>query len=85
MASRSHLSSPDQSEGEFEDREEEVESEEDEEEHVYQTLERQENLTVSKTVCDPKLNPKVRKYRRSFCLCVNVYQNIYRYFILFLE
>ncbi|XP_061602808.1 centrosomal protein of 89 kDa isoform X2 [Cololabis saira] len=57
LDSRPRLSSPDQSEGEFEDREEELESEEDEEEHVYQTLER-ENFTLPKTVRDLGLKTK---------------------------
>ncbi|KAM6942730.1 centrosomal protein of 89 kDa [Xenentodon cancila] len=59
LTNRPRLSSPDQSEGEFEDREEELESEEDEEEHVYQTLERQK-FTAPKTVQELGLKAKSR-------------------------
>ncbi|XP_041841899.1 centrosomal protein of 89 kDa isoform X2 [Melanotaenia boesemani] len=49
LTSRPHLSSPEHSEGEIEDREEEVENEGDGEEHANQTLDRQRNLIVSET------------------------------------
>ncbi|KAM9764567.1 centrosomal protein of 89 kDa isoform 2-T2 [Menidia menidia] len=45
LESQQHLSSPEHSEGELEDREEEEENEEDEEEHVYQTLDGLKNST----------------------------------------
>ncbi|XP_013873438.1 centrosomal protein of 89 kDa [Austrofundulus limnaeus] len=60
-ASRSHLSSPEHSEGELEDREEDVDNREDgEEEHVYQTLDRREHLGVSERVRDLPVEAKSR-------------------------
>ncbi|XP_072237115.1 centrosomal protein of 89 kDa [Leuresthes tenuis] len=59
LASQPHLSSPDHSEGELEDREEEEENEEDGEEHVYQTLDGQKNFTMSETVHDLPLESEV--------------------------
>ncbi|XP_030581559.1 centrosomal protein of 89 kDa [Archocentrus centrarchus] len=50
LVSRPRLSSPDQSEGELEDKEEEVENEEDGEEHVYQTLDRRQNSSLTESV-----------------------------------
>uniref|UniRef100_A0A3Q1F7Q5 Centrosomal protein 89 n=1 Tax=Acanthochromis polyacanthus TaxID=80966 RepID=A0A3Q1F7Q5_9TELE len=50
LANRSRLSSPDNSEGELEDKEEEAENEEDGEEHVYQTLERPENCSITEPI-----------------------------------
>ncbi|MEQ2257109.1 hypothetical protein ILYODFUR_031176, partial [Ilyodon furcidens] len=58
LAGRPHLSSPDHSEGELEDGEEEVDNQDDMEEHVYQTLDRQEDFRVSKTSCDLPLEAK---------------------------
>ncbi|XP_044222813.1 centrosomal protein of 89 kDa [Thunnus albacares] len=51
LADRPRLSSPDHSEGELEDKEEEEEeNEESREEHVYQSLDRQENCSVTEPV-----------------------------------
>ncbi|XP_047219971.1 centrosomal protein of 89 kDa isoform X2 [Girardinichthys multiradiatus] len=58
LAGRPHLSSPDHSEGELEDGEEDVDNQDDMEEHVYQTLDRQEDFRVSKTSCDLPLEAK---------------------------
>ncbi|XP_024863719.1 centrosomal protein of 89 kDa isoform X2 [Kryptolebias marmoratus] len=52
LASRSHLSSPEHSEGELEDREEDMDNREDGEEHVYQTLDRRERFGASECVRD---------------------------------
>uniref|UniRef100_A0A8C4GUZ3 Centrosomal protein 89 n=1 Tax=Dicentrarchus labrax TaxID=13489 RepID=A0A8C4GUZ3_DICLA len=61
LASRPRLSSPDHSE-ESEDREEEVENEEDGEEHVYQSLDRREDCSITEPVYALPLKPKVRSY-----------------------
>ncbi|XP_023118144.2 centrosomal protein of 89 kDa isoform X2 [Amphiprion ocellaris] len=58
LASRPRLSSPDNSDGELEDREEEVEYEEDEQEHVYQTLERPENYSNTEPIYSLPLKTK---------------------------
>ncbi|XP_008296140.1 centrosomal protein of 89 kDa [Stegastes partitus] len=58
LASRPRLSSPDNSEGELEDKEEEAEDEEDGEEHVYQTLERPENCSITEPVYTLPLKTK---------------------------
>ncbi|XP_070765579.1 centrosomal protein of 89 kDa [Enoplosus armatus] len=50
LVSRPRLSSPDHSEEELEDKEEEGENEEDREEHVYQTLDQQENSSIPEPV-----------------------------------
>uniref|UniRef100_A0A1A8JCP7 Centrosomal protein 89 n=1 Tax=Nothobranchius kuhntae TaxID=321403 RepID=A0A1A8JCP7_NOTKU len=57
LASRSHLSSPNHSEGELEARGEDVDNQEDEE-HIYQTLVRQENLRLSGAICDRPVEAK---------------------------
>ncbi|XP_051235570.1 centrosomal protein of 89 kDa isoform X3 [Dicentrarchus labrax] len=57
LASRPRLSSPDHSE-ESEDREEEVENEEDGEEHVYQSLDRREDCSITEPVYALPLKPK---------------------------
>ncbi|XP_035538101.1 centrosomal protein of 89 kDa [Morone saxatilis] len=58
LASRPRLSSPEHSEEESEDREEEVENEEDGEEHVYQSLDRRENCSITEPVYALPLKPK---------------------------
>ncbi|XP_036952214.1 centrosomal protein of 89 kDa isoform X1 [Acanthopagrus latus] len=50
LASRPHLSSPEHSDKELEDREEESENEEDREEHIYHTLDRQEDCSTIEPV-----------------------------------
>ncbi|KAM8762141.1 centrosomal protein of 89 kDa isoform 2-T2 [Acanthopagrus schlegelii] len=50
LASRPHLSSPEHSDKELEDREEESENEEDREEHIYHTLDRQEDCSIIEPV-----------------------------------
>ncbi|CAJ1048484.1 LOW QUALITY PROTEIN: multidrug resistance-associated protein 9-like [Xyrichtys novacula] len=60
LADRPHLSSPEHFEEELEDREEEVEAEEEKEEHVYQTLDRQQNNSVTEPVYAVPLKPKSR-------------------------
>nr|XP_046257231.1 centrosomal protein of 89 kDa isoform X3 [Scatophagus argus] len=50
LASRPQLSSPDHSEEELEEKEEEADNEDDREEHVYQTLDRQENCSITEPV-----------------------------------
>ncbi|XP_063324754.1 centrosomal protein of 89 kDa isoform X1 [Pelmatolapia mariae] len=50
LVSRPRLSSPDQSEGELEDKEQEVVDEEDGEEHVYHTLDRRQNSSLTESV-----------------------------------
>ncbi|XP_043951620.1 centrosomal protein of 89 kDa isoform X2 [Gambusia affinis] len=50
LASRPHLLSPDHSEGELEDDKDGAGNQGDADEHVYQTLDRQEDLRVSETV-----------------------------------
>ncbi|XP_054916065.1 centrosomal protein of 89 kDa isoform X1 [Poeciliopsis prolifica] len=50
LASRPHLSSPDHSEGELEDDKDGADNQDDVDEHVYQTLDRREDLRVSETV-----------------------------------
>ncbi|XP_035992165.1 centrosomal protein of 89 kDa isoform X3 [Fundulus heteroclitus] len=57
-ASRPPLSSPDHSEGELEDDEEEVDNQDDAEEHVYQTLDGQEDLRATETAGDLPLDLK---------------------------
>ncbi|XP_017159662.1 centrosomal protein of 89 kDa isoform X3 [Poecilia reticulata] len=52
LASRPHLSSPDHSEGELEDDKDGAGDQGDADEHVYQTLDRREDLRVSETVHD---------------------------------
>ncbi|XP_042340163.1 centrosomal protein of 89 kDa isoform X2 [Plectropomus leopardus] len=57
--SRPRLPSSDHSEEELEDKEEDVESEEDrEEEHVYQTLDRREDCSITEPVYSTPLKPK---------------------------
>ncbi|XP_056268877.1 centrosomal protein of 89 kDa isoform X2 [Pseudoliparis swirei] len=58
LGSRTHLSSADHSEEELEDKEEELESEEDREEHVYQTLEREVNCSITEPIYSVPLKPK---------------------------
>ncbi|XP_060898316.1 centrosomal protein of 89 kDa isoform X2 [Labrus mixtus] len=58
LASRPRLSSPEHSEEELKDKEDEVDDEEDREEHVYQTLGRQENCSVTEPVYAVSLKPK---------------------------
>lgn len=60
LASDPNLSSPEQSEQELEARKEESGNEEDREDHVYQSLERQENNLVTEPVY---AQLKVRLYR----------------------
>ncbi|XP_038126918.1 centrosomal protein of 89 kDa isoform X1 [Cyprinodon tularosa] len=55
LASRPRLSSPEHSEGELEDGEEEADNQEDAEGHIYQTLDRQEDIRESETANDPPL------------------------------
>ncbi|XP_014910931.1 centrosomal protein of 89 kDa isoform X2 [Poecilia latipinna] len=52
LASRPHLSSPDHSEGELEDDQDAAGDQGDADEHVYQTLDRREDLRVSEMVHD---------------------------------
>lgn len=59
------MSSPEHSEGELENREEDMDNGEDGEEHVYQTLDRQERLRVTECVHDLPAEAKVRKHRKS--------------------
>ncbi|XP_073320959.1 centrosomal protein of 89 kDa [Pagrus major] len=61
LASRPHLSSPEHSDKELEDRDEESENEEDREEHIYHTLDRQEDCSIIEPVYALPL--KVRFYR----------------------
>lgn len=62
LARHPHLSSPDHSE-------EEVENESDKEEHVYQSLDRQENWPLTEPVYSlPIKLPKVRIYKKVFLL-----------------
>lgn len=49
----------------MEDKEEDVENEEDGEEHVYQTLDRRQNSSLTESVYALPLKAKVRNYRRS--------------------
>ncbi|XP_032416977.1 centrosomal protein of 89 kDa isoform X2 [Xiphophorus hellerii] len=57
-ASRPHLSSPDHSEGELEDDKDRAGNQGDADEHVYQTLDRREDLRVSETVHNLPLEPE---------------------------
>ena len=73
LADRPRLSSPDHSEGELEDKEEEEEEEEEDEEeneeareeHIYQSLDRQDNCPVTEPVYALPLKLKVSFYRRN--------------------
>lgn len=65
LVSRPRLSSPDQSEGELEDKEQEVVDEEDREEHVYHTLDRRQNSSLTEAVYALPLKAKVRSCRKS--------------------
>lgn len=75
LACRPRLSSPDHSEEELEDKEEEVVNEEDREEHVYQTLDRRENCSITEPVYALPLKLKVRFYRKVSLLCVNKFSD----------
>ncbi|XP_023187443.1 centrosomal protein of 89 kDa isoform X3 [Xiphophorus maculatus] len=57
-ASRPHLSSPDHSEGELEDDKDGAGNQGEADEHVYQTLDRREDLRVSETVHNLPLEPE---------------------------
>uniref|UniRef100_A0A3B3UJG9 Centrosomal protein 89 n=1 Tax=Poecilia latipinna TaxID=48699 RepID=A0A3B3UJG9_9TELE len=59
---RPHLSSPDHSEGELEDDQDAAGDQGDADEHVYQTLDRREDLRVSEMVHDLPLEAEVRKH-----------------------
>lgn len=66
LASHLHLSSPDRSEEELEDREEDVENEEDSEEHGDQSMERWGNPSVTEPVYSQlRKPPKVRFSQKS--------------------
>lgn len=65
LVSQPRLSSPDQSEGELEDKEQEVVDEEDGEEHVYHTLDRRQNSSLTESVYALPLKTKVRSCRKS--------------------
>lgn len=65
LVSRPRLSSPDQSEGELEDKEQEVVDEEDGEEHVYHTLDRRQNPSLTESLYALPLKAKVRSCRKS--------------------
>uniref|UniRef100_A0A668W3V8 Centrosomal protein 89 n=1 Tax=Oreochromis aureus TaxID=47969 RepID=A0A668W3V8_OREAU len=65
LVSRPRLSSPDQSEGELEDKEQEVVDEEDGEDHVYHTLDRRQNSSLTESVYALPLKAKVRNCRKS--------------------
>ncbi|KAM4597370.1 centrosomal protein of 89 kDa [Fundulus diaphanus] len=58
LASRPPLSSPDHSEGGLEDDEEDVDNQDDAEEHVYQTLDGQEDLRATESAGDLPLDLK---------------------------
>lgn len=60
LAGRPRLSSPEHSEEELENREDEVQAEEDREEHVYQTLDRREDNSGTEPVYAVSLKLKVR-------------------------
>uniref|UniRef100_A0AAQ4R287 Centrosomal protein 89 n=1 Tax=Gasterosteus aculeatus aculeatus TaxID=481459 RepID=A0AAQ4R287_GASAC len=62
LSSRPRLSSPDHSEEELEDNEEEEESEKEREEHLYQTVAREENCSITDPIYSVPLKPKVRLY-----------------------
>uniref|UniRef100_A0A087X512 Centrosomal protein 89 n=1 Tax=Poecilia formosa TaxID=48698 RepID=A0A087X512_POEFO len=59
LASRPHLSSPDHSEGELEDDQDAAGDQGDADEHVYQTLDRREDLRVSEMVHDLPLEAEL--------------------------
>lgn len=65
LVNRPRLSSPDQSEGELEDKEQEVVDEEDGEDHVYHTLDRRQNSSLTESVYALPLKAKVRNCRKS--------------------
>lgn len=70
LASQPHLSSPDHSEEELEIKEE-VENEQDKEEHIYHSLDRQENWSVPEPVYSlPIKLLKVRIYKKSQLPCL---------------
>ncbi|XP_068455534.1 centrosomal protein of 89 kDa isoform X2 [Clinocottus analis] len=58
LGSRPYLSSPDHSEEELEDKEEEMESEDDGEEHVYQTLDREVICSITEPIYSVPLKPE---------------------------
>nr|XP_040020116.1 centrosomal protein of 89 kDa isoform X1 [Gasterosteus aculeatus aculeatus] len=58
LSSRPRLSSPDHSEEELEDNEEEEESEKEREEHLYQTVAREENCSITDPIYSVPLKPK---------------------------
>lgn len=60
LASQPHLSSPEHSDKELEDREEELENEEDREEHIYHTLDRQEDCSIIEPVYALPLKVRLR-------------------------
>lgn len=63
MASDPDLSSPEQSEQELKDKEEESSNEKDRGDHVYQSLDRRERSLVREPVyARPRKQPKVRFY-----------------------
>uniref|UniRef100_A0A096MEF3 Centrosomal protein 89 n=1 Tax=Poecilia formosa TaxID=48698 RepID=A0A096MEF3_POEFO len=62
LASRPHLSSPDHSEGELEDDQDAAGDQGDADEHVYQTLDRREDLRVSEMVHDLPLEAEVSSF-----------------------
>uniref|UniRef100_A0A3B3VPK6 Centrosomal protein 89 n=1 Tax=Poecilia latipinna TaxID=48699 RepID=A0A3B3VPK6_9TELE len=70
LASRPHLSSPDHSEGELEDDQDAAGDQGDADEHVYQTLDRREDLRVSEMVHDLPLEAEVRKH--TFAVLYNI-------------
>uniref|UniRef100_A0A3P8QQA3 Uncharacterized protein n=1 Tax=Astatotilapia calliptera TaxID=8154 RepID=A0A3P8QQA3_ASTCA len=76
LVSRPRLSSPDQSEGELEDKEQEVVDEEDGEEHVYHTLDRRQNSSLTESVYALPLKTKVRSCRKSLYYVQAELQNL---------
>ncbi|XP_071344372.1 centrosomal protein of 89 kDa isoform X2 [Trachinotus anak] len=60
LASRPHLSSPDHSEEELEDKQQELDNEEDEEDHIYQTLDRGETCSITEPVYALPLKAKTK-------------------------
>uniref|UniRef100_A0A3Q4GJ88 Centrosomal protein 89 n=1 Tax=Neolamprologus brichardi TaxID=32507 RepID=A0A3Q4GJ88_NEOBR len=76
LVSRPRLSSPDQSEGELEDKEQEVVDEEDGEEHVYHTLDRRQNSSLTESVYALPLKAKVRSCRKSLYYVQAELQNL---------
>uniref|UniRef100_A0A096MC43 Centrosomal protein 89 n=1 Tax=Poecilia formosa TaxID=48698 RepID=A0A096MC43_POEFO len=69
LASRPHLSSPDHSEGELEDDQDAAGDQGDADEHVYQTLDRREDLRVSEMVHDLPLEAE-KKICLSLTICL---------------